>query len=304
MAAEIVSSWDTTSQALPAALPFTGPFPTAPFLRAWESEFATPPVETLIVRSSDGALPVWIDGRTIRFQGAANVTDYHSPLGGSIGATMAALGETFPGFRFSFDSIPREGRTPLLEALDPVAATTTAREHAATLVLDLPATPEAWFASLSKKHRHEVRRKRRRFADLVGEPMYERRSDSAAFEAFLTMHRAAPGRKGQFMTARAEAFFLALVTDVGASIDLLSVGGRPAAAAFGFADERGYYLYNSAYEPALADAAPGIVLLLAMIERSISDGLARFDFLKGDERYKYDLGAVERRLSIVEGTFA
>jgi CelD/BcsL family acetyltransferase involved in cellulose biosynthesis len=118
------------------------------------------------------------------------------------------------------------------------------------------------------------------------------------------MHRGAPGTKATFMTARAEAFFLALLTDVGAFVDQLSVDGRLVAAAFGFADQQGYYLYNSAYEPALAEAAPGIVLIAAMIERSISDGLTRFDFLKGDERYKYHLGAVERPLSVIEGTFA
>jgi CelD/BcsL family acetyltransferase involved in cellulose biosynthesis len=41
-----------------------------------------------------------------------------------------------------------------------------------------------------------------------------------------------------------------------------------------------------------------------LIERSIADGLSRFDFLKGEEPYKYRLGAVERPLSIIEGTFA
>ena len=76
------------------------------------------------------------------------------------------------------------------------------------------------------------------------------------------------------------------------------------AAAVGFEDAAGYYLYNSAYEPAFAEAAPGIVLIASMIERSIADGLVRFDFLKGDERYKYHLGAVERPLSVLEGTFA
>lgn len=301
---EIVSAWDTSSRALPASVPLTGPFPTASFLHPWEMHFVVPPAETLIVRSVDGALPVWIADGTVRFQGEASVTDYHAPLGASIDADVALLGETFTGFGFSFDSIPSDGHTPLLNALDQVATSVVAREHAATLILDLPDEPEAWIASLAKKHRHEVRRKRRRFTDLVGEPIYERRSDSRAFAAFLAMHRAAPGRKATFMTERAEAFFRALLTDAGASVDLLSVDGRPVAAAFGFADEHGYYLYNSAYDPALAEAAPGIVLLSAMIERSIADGLTRFDFLKGDERYKYHLGAVERPLSILEGTFA
>jgi len=302
--AEIASSWDPTTRTLDAEAPFTGPFPHAPFLQAWESQYAEPAAETLIVRSADGALPIWIDHGTIRFQGEADVTDYHAPLGSSIEPSVALLAERFSGFDFSFDSIPIDDRTQLLTALDKTATTVAVRAHAATLVLDLPTEPGAWLASLSKKHRHEVRRKQRRFGDLAGEPAYERRSDSAAFAAFLAMHRSAPGSKATFMTARAEAFFLALLTEVEATIDLLTVDGRPLAAAFGFADEQGYYLYNSAYEPAFAEASPGVVLLAAMIERSILDGLTRFDFLKGDERYKYHLGAVERPLSVIEGTFA
>lgn len=302
MRAEIASSWDATTRALRAAAPLTGPFPNAPFLQAWESQFA-PNVETLIIRSADGALPIWIDGRTIRFQGDQDVTDYHAPLGSSIEPHMALLARRFSGFDFSFDSLPIEVREELLRALDQVAAKVAVRSHAPALILDLPTEPGAWLASLSKKHRHEVRRKQRRFVDMVGEPTYERRSDEEAFAAFLAMHRVASGTKATFMTARAETFFLTLLTEVGASVDLLSVSGRPVAAAFGFADHQGYYLYNSAYEPALAGAAPGIVLIAAMIERSISDGLVRFDFLKGDERYKYHLGAVERPLSVIEGTF-
>ena len=304
MRPEIVTSWDATTRALRAAAPLTGPFPNAPFLQAWKSRFAKSNAETLIIRSADGALPIWIDGRTIRFQGDQDVTDYHAPLGSSLEPHMALLGRRFSGFDFSFDSLPIEVREGLLRALDQVAAKVAVRSHAAALILDLPTEPGAWLASLSKKHRHEVRRKQRRFVDLVGEPTYERRSDEEAFAAFLAMHRGAPGTKATFMTAQAESFFLTLLTEVGASVDLLSVDGRPVAAAFGFADHQSYYLYNSAYEPALAGAAPGVVLIAAMIERSISDGLVRFDFLKGDERYKYHLGAVERPLSVIEGTFA
>jgi CelD/BcsL family acetyltransferase involved in cellulose biosynthesis len=232
------------------------------------------------------------------------VTDYHSPLGSSIESSVSLLGRRFAGIGFSFDSLPIEGLEPLSQALIRIGATFTVRRHAAALVLDLPSEPSVWLASLSKKHRHEVRRKQRRFADIVGEPIYERRSDSDAFGAFLAMHRAAAGSKATFMTDRAEGFFLALLADVGASIDLLSVAGRPVAAAFGIADRNAYYLYNSAYDPALAEAAPGIVLLTSLIERSILDGLSRFDFLKGDERYKYHLGAAERPLSVIEGRFA
>lgn len=304
MTSDLVSSWDDRARTLPPAAPFTGPFPLAPFLEAWVSHAAAPETETLVVSALDGALPIWIDGRTVRFQGDPDLTDYHSPLGDSIGACIAQIAQRYTGYLFSFDCLPAEALGPLVHSLEGVSASVATREHSATLVLDLPTDYEAWLAMLSKKHRHEVRRKQRRFGELVGEAVYQRRSDPEAFAAFVDLHRKADGDKGAFMSARAERFFRALLMEAGASLDVLSVAGHPVAAAFGFADRRVYYLYNSAYEPALFGAAPGIVLLAAMIERSISDGVSRFDFLKGNERYKYHLGGVERPLWVVEGAFA
>ena len=284
--------------------PLTGPFPLSSFLSAWASDAAPPGAETLVAHSPDGALPIWVDGATIRFQGEADLTDYHSPLGNSIDACVALIARRYAGHPFSLDSLPAEAVVPLERSLELQSATFTTTRHGAALVVDLPDDYEAWLLSLSKKHRHEVRRKQRRFVDLVGEPDYERRDDPGAFAAFVGMHRRADGEKATFMTERAEGFFQTLLTDAAATIDLLSVDGRPVAAGFGFAEDEAYYLYNSAYEPELIGAAPGIVLLASMIDRSIADGLSRFDFLKGDERYKYHLGGVERPLSVIEGSFA
>lgn len=284
--------------------PFTGPFPRSAFLTAWASEAAPSGAEVLIAHSARGVLPIWVDGETIRFQGDADLTDYHSPLGESIDACISLIALRFAGHRFCFDSLPPEALRPLHRALDQHATQVTTTDHATTLIVDLPGDYDTWLSSLSKKHRHEVRRKQRRFVDLVGGATYERRKDLEAFSVFVDLHRKADGEKGTFMTERTEAFFRTLVVEAAATIDLLTIGERPVAAAFGFADDDAYYLYNAAYEPELVGAAPGIVLLASMIERSIADGLSRFDFLKGDERYKYHLGGVERSLSVIEGVFA
>ena len=60
---------------------------------------------------------------------------------------------------------------------------------------------------------------------------------------------------------------------------------------FGFEIERKFYLYNSAYEPELSRLSPGVVLVSRLIEESIEQGRKSFDFLRGQERYKYQLGA-------------
>lgn len=303
MNADFAPAWDLPGSTLRPMAPLTGPFPLSPFLSAWASD-AAPGAETLVAHSPDGTLPIWVDGATIRFQGEADLTDYHSPLGDSIDDCIALIARRYAGHPFSFDSLPSEAVAPLEWSLEHQSATFTTTRHSAALVVDLPDDYEAWLSSLSKKHRHEVRRKQRRFVDLVGEPDYERRDDPEAFAAFVGMHRRADGEKATFMTERAEGFFQTLLTDATATIDLLSVDGRPVAAGFGFAEDEAYYLYNSAYEPELIGAAPGIVLLASMVERSIADGLSRFDFLKGDERYKYHLGGVERPLSVITGSFA
>ena len=153
--------------------------------------------------------------------------------------------------------------------------------------------------TIDKRQRHEVRRKRRRYEDLLGQPEVD--TDRAgAFERFAELHRGSPGRKGRFMEGEREAFFEDLSRQRGWRVDELFDGDRSVAALFGFADADTYYLYNSAFDNDLAEASPGIVLLTHTIERLSEEGFTRFDFLKGDEEYKARLGASLRQLYRIE----
>ncbi len=49
-------------------------------------------------------------------------------------------------------------------------------------------------------------------------------------------------------------------------------------------------LYNSGYDPALAHASVGIVSKALLLREAIAEGKRWFDFLRGAEPYKYDLG--------------
>ena len=51
-------------------------------------------------------------------------------------------------------------------------------------------------------------------------------------------------------------------------------------------------------------ASPGVVLVSMLIERAIEAEKRVFDFLKGDETYKFRLGAAPRPLYEVTGCFA
>lgn len=105
------------------------------------------------------------------------------------------------------------------------------------------------------------------------------------------------------MTDRMEAHFHALEKEAGAFIQVLyGEQERPVAATFVFEDATTAYLYNSAYEPDFAHESPGIVLVAQAIADAIARGRDRFDFLKGDEVYKFRMGAQERPLYRLEGT--
>jgi CelD/BcsL family acetyltransferase involved in cellulose biosynthesis len=172
-----------------------------------------------------------------------------------------------------------------------------------TAVLPLPADFTEWLTSIGKKERHEVRRKRRKCAAELGPLRVARDSTPQALETFVRMHRAASGEKGTFMNEDLERFFVALTERTGAVVDTLTAGDRPVAAVFGWASDDAFYIYNSAYEPELRSASPGAVLASMLVEREIQRGATRLDFLKGDEPYKYRLGAVARPLYRLEGRF-
>jgi CelD/BcsL family acetyltransferase involved in cellulose biosynthesis len=50
------------------------------------------------------------------------------------------------------------------------------------------------------------------------------------------------------------------------------------------------YLYNSAYDPAYSSLSVSLLLKVFNIRDAVEHGKKRFDFLSGDEPYKYDLG--------------
>jgi CelD/BcsL family acetyltransferase involved in cellulose biosynthesis len=280
----------------------TGPFTLRPFLETWWDHLGGDD-ELAIVATETGSLPLRIHEGRLMFCGDADLTDYHSPLGDTASAIAAATA-AHQGRSFTFDSLPTEAATPIGDALAAGGQAHTTAEDGETVVIDLRGGVDAWLAGLRKKDRHEIRRKWRNFTDALGEPRLERRDSGEAAALFAELHRSSDGAKGRFMVPELETFFADLVRRAGATVDVLVVGSDVVAAAFGFAEPDGYYLYNSAYDSAAAHASPGIVLLTAMIQRLCDEGVARLDLLKGDERYKFRLGGRARQLYRIEGTFS
>lgn len=288
-------TWNQTGFDLPAVAEAVGPFCRAEFIGI-VSEFdkGTP----LPAEAPDAFIPLRRHGDEILFAGDPDLTDYHTPFGEGSEALIAAVAkEQSPG-RFRLDSLPAEAAKPLIAGLEHAGWAVETRVHEVAAVLDLPHTFDQYLSDVGKKERHEIRRKRRRYERANGEVNHESHFGPGwAFDEFVSLHRLAEGEKGRFLTDDRLHVFRRLVETEGWRIDVLHTpDGGAAAAVFGYSDPTGYYLYNSAYDPARRDGSPGVVLLGSMIKRAISEGMPRFDFLKGDEGYKFRLGARRREL--------
>jgi CelD/BcsL family acetyltransferase involved in cellulose biosynthesis/glycosyltransferase involved in cell wall biosynthesis len=75
----------------------------------------------------------------------------------------------------------------------------------------------------------------------------------------------------------------------------LRLRGRLIAAYYGFlAHRRGYY-YLGGFDPQWQRLSPGVLLVGHAVEAALAEGANSFDFLRGQEPYKYTWGARDRR---------
>ncbi len=288
--------WRSTAFALPPLAAHTGPFPQRRWLENWWNNRGAG--ELIIADNGNSLVALVLNDDLLEFAGEPDLTDYHSPLGDE---DIAALSEVVTGLptgtRIQLDSLPGEAAAAVAAVLTKAGLSVRSEQHTVSAIVDLPETYDEYLAGLSKKERHELRRKRRRFDNELGISAVERRCGEGAVELFADLHRRSAGDKGSFMTAKMQQFFLALHEQAGGVIDVLVDGaGTAAAAVFSFEDDETLYLYNSAFEPEVGQLSPGNVILAHLIEKTIASGRRRFDFLKGDEPYKFKLGAVPRPL--------
>lgn len=161
---------------------------------------------------------------------------------------------------------------------------------------------ERYLAGLDKKERHEIRRKLRRMEReapdaqlrfVAGGPDLEQ-----AVDAFIALHRFSRADKHAFMTDEMQAYFRAIAAALAErgwlQLSFLEVAGQPVATYFCFDYGDAILVYNSGYDPAaVPQLSPGWVLLAQLIQHAIALGRNRFDFLQGNEDYKYRFGGVD-----------
>jgi CelD/BcsL family acetyltransferase involved in cellulose biosynthesis len=170
-------------------------------------------------------------------------------------------------------------------------------------VVTLPAGADmdGYLGTLGKKERHEIRRKVRR-AEAVGEVRLDDSTDPLGdLDAFIELHQKRWGELGLFPDtpggAQSRVFarrLFELHGDAGPlRLTFLTVGGRRIGAGIHFETDDGYLYYNAGIDPDARDLSPGVLMVYAYVRRAIAAGKRRIDFLRGNEPYKYEWGAVD-----------
>ena len=285
----------------------------SPFLSwAWQCEWARTFAEQrrLEIRcvKDDGGdlvalLPLYEStSGAMEIVGGADVSDYLDLIavkGREEEAWVALLqSRTADPIEWILHAVPEA--SPTVSAL-PALASASGLEASASVeercpVLALPPSWEAYLSRLSGKHRHELQRKMRRLEREAPDAQASCVDTPADIEArlgdFLTLHRSSRVGKARFMDDRMEQFFRRVLTAFAergaARLWFLDTASGPIAAFVTIEWDGTVGLYNSGFAPERAALSPGVVLLARLIRDAIERRCAKFDFLRGEERYKYE----------------
>ncbi len=292
---------------------FRSPFLTRQWQCAWWDNFSAGKSLKLIAvrdraRRLVGVAPLYVDGKgdSIELIGDQDLCDHQDVLlarGEEKNVLKAILSHLWDSHRLPLHLHSLPASSPTLPILRGFAEEgecdlrMTGEDAAPTI--SLPSSFEEYLARLSPRYRHELRRKLRRI-EAQGRTDLAKDESGSKLDVFLELHGRSSSEKRSFMNPNREKFFRAIVGSFSRqgwlSLFFLQFEGESIASLLCFKHERSLYVYNSGYNPAYSSLSPGIVLLTYSLRYAISEGVKEFNLLRGDESYKYHLGARDLNL--------
>jgi CelD/BcsL family acetyltransferase involved in cellulose biosynthesis len=131
--------------------------------------------------------------------------------------------------------------------------------------------------------------------------MVDSTDPSADLPEFIDMHQRKWGERGLFPpNAGGDAsrvfirrLFEAFGPEGPVRLSFLVCDGRRIGASIHFDDGDTLGYYNAGIDPDARDLSPGVLMIANLVQAAIATGRRRLDFLRGDESYKYEWGAVD-----------
>ena len=282
----------------------------------WWDHFGDPKnLRLLSIRDIDDEIrfiaPLYVVDKTASFLGKSDLVDYHefiytgSTIESFFSSVFFELVNNFGVDRFHLDSLVEESDTirVLGSIIRKAGWDVSIQQEGVAPRLSLEKNWDLYLGKLRKKDRHELRRKIRRL-ESSGNVHYVEFSSaedvSQNIDAFFHLHRISTPEKKQFMTRERENFFRdvsnRLTSDGITRLNFLFFDNKQVAASLSYVTSGVRYLYNSGYDPDYRDLSVGLLNHAYTIRNSIDQGHIFFDFMRGDESYKYHLGGADRRV--------
>lgn len=160
---------------------------------------------------------------------------------------------------------------------------------------------EEYLARIDKKQRHEIRRKMRRAAESelnVRFTIVDKDSNlESEMDSFFHLMTQDSGKAGFLTPLMREqmTFTISNAFEHGYLwLAFLEIGGVKVAASLNFDYKNKLWGYNSGVSREHMELSPGWVLLANTIQWCCENGRYEFDFMRGDEEYKYRFGGVNK----------
>jgi CelD/BcsL family acetyltransferase involved in cellulose biosynthesis len=116
----------------------------------------------------------------------------------------------------------------------------------------------------------------------------------ARFPELVGLHKlrfASQAKTSSFLLPEVQRFHRDLIGVMGPAdglrLFILEIKGRAVAALYGFSSGTKFLYFQAGMDPQWARLSVGLVLMGCVIEQVIKEGHTEFDFLRGDEAYKY-----------------
>lgn len=165
--------------------------------------------------------------------------------------------------------------------------------------LPLPGTWDGFLNMLTGKQRHEIRRKMRKLyaSGSIRFRVVEMPEDIAQeMGVFISLFRSNRLDKSEFMTEQMASFFRSLAESFAChgilKLFFLERNDVPIAGVMCFDYHSSVYLYNNGYDHQYQNLSVGLLSKVLSIKYSIESGKKAYNFLKGNEAYKKQLGGI------------
>jgi len=261
-------------------------------------------------------------GRVVRSIGCVEVTDYLDLVVDKdhVEDVLNCLGSYLAGHNSEFDVIDlcnlpevSAGYELFPSVLSRWGFKVAVSQQEVCPVIDLPVGWDEYLDSLDKKQRHEIRRKLRRAegaVEVIGWYIVGPAHDlDAEVDRFLLLMAASHSQKADFLrNSQNVDFFKKIVPIVYQSgwlqMSFIFVGDRAVATYLNFVYGDRVLVYNSGLlSDQYGHLSPGIVLLAFNIRHAIEVGYKVFDFLRGNETYKYRMGGKDTHVYMLRAEF-